>query len=61
MVAEFDRSPLTPEERERGLRAVTELKALHAKMLAERGGRPFSPPAWHLIREARAERSRDDG
>ncbi len=35
----------------------SELDQLRAKMLAERGGVPFSPPAWELINEARDERT----
>jgi hypothetical protein len=58
---ELDRSPLSPEEIERGLRIVAELRAKHAAMLAERDGRPFAPPAWVLIDEARDERTRQLG
>lgn len=57
----FDRTPLSEEERERGLRALAELREFHAKLLAERGGRPFSPPSWELINEARDERTRQLG
>lgn len=61
MAEQFDHSPLSREERERGLRVVAELRVLHARMLAERGGRPFSPPNWQLINEARDERTRQLG
>ena len=57
----IDRSPLSAEERERGLHALAELEALQAEMLAERDGRPFSPPNWQLIDEARDERTRQLG
>jgi excisionase family DNA binding protein len=49
--------PLTEEERERGLQALEELKALRREMLQRRGGKPF-PSSVELIREMREERSR---
>jgi len=49
--------PLTPEERERGLRAMQEAKALGERILRERNGVPFSP-SWEIINEFRDERSR---
>jgi excisionase family DNA binding protein len=48
--------PLTPEQRERGLRAMEEAKALSERILRERGGVPFSP-SWEIINEFRDERS----
>ena len=51
---------LTPEEKERGLAAMARLKALSDEILAERGGKPFSP-SWELLNEARDERSRQPG
>ncbi len=55
-----DRSPLSAEERERGLRIVAELRRLHAEMLAERNGRPFEP-AVAVLHEQRDERGRQLG
>ena len=52
------RARLTPEERERGLRAVAELRRLHAEIMAEREGRPFPVSATDLLHEAREERTR---
>jgi hypothetical protein len=51
---------LTPEEKQRGLDAMERLKALSDQILAERGGKPFSP-SWKLINEARDDRSRQLG
>ena len=51
---------LTPEEKQRGLEALDRMIALSDKILAERGGVPFSP-SWELINEARDERSRQLG
>jgi hypothetical protein len=51
---------LTPEERERGLAALERMKALSDEILAERGGKPFSP-SWALLNEARDERTRQLG
>lgn len=48
---------LTDEEVERRLAAIKEAQALRGRMLAERGGKPFSP-SWPLIRRAREERSK---
>ncbi len=47
---------LTPDEKARALKAIDEIERLRAEMLAERGGVPFSPPAWELLNEARDER-----
>lgn len=59
--AEFGRiRRLTPEEQQRGLEAMERMKALSDKILAERGGVPFSN-SWELINEARDERSRQLG
>lgn len=55
------RTRLTPEERERVLRLIEDLKASHVQAMAERNGQPCSPPAWQLINEARDERSRQLG
>jgi excisionase family DNA binding protein len=49
--------PLTPEERERGLRAMEEAQALSERILRERNGELFSP-SWEIINEFRDERSR---
>lgn len=48
--------PLTEAEVQRGLAALARSQELTARMLAERGGVPFSP-SWPLIREAREERA----
>lgn len=48
--------PLSDEEVRRGLAALKRSRELTARMLAERGGRPFDA-SWPLIREAREERS----
>jgi excisionase family DNA binding protein len=48
--------PLTPEQRERGLRAMAEARALREEMLRKRGGVPF-PESWELLNELRDERS----
>ena len=50
--------PLTPAERERGLRAIEELEGLSREMLKRRGGEPF-PPSWELLDQARDERTRE--
>jgi excisionase family DNA binding protein len=49
-------SPLTEEERQRGLQALAELKALRQQMLKRRGGRPF-PSSVEFIHKMRDERS----
>ena len=54
----LDRSPLSPEERERGRQALDRLLTFRDELLAERGGRPFEP-AWQAVAEARA--ALDDG
>lgn len=51
---------LTPEEQKRGLDALERMIALSDKIMARRGGEPFSP-SWELINEARDERSRQLG
>jgi hypothetical protein len=50
-------SPMTEEERRRGLAVLKELDALQEQMVAERGGQPF-PSSVELIEEMREERSR---
>ncbi len=52
---------LTPEQRERGLAAMARLRELNDELLAERGGRPFSPSSLELLDEARDERTRQLG
>jgi len=52
---------LTPEQRERGLAAIARLRELNDEIMAERGGRPFSPSALELLDEAREERTRQLG
>ena len=51
---------LTPDQRRRSLAAVEAAKRLQHELLAERGGKPFSP-SWELLNEARDERSRQLG
>lgn len=51
---------LTPEEKQRGLAALERMTALSDEIMAERGGKPFSP-SWELLNEARDERSRQLG
>ena len=48
---------MTPEEQERGLRALEELERYSDELLAERQGRLFEP-SWKLLEEAREERTR---
>jgi excisionase family DNA binding protein len=48
--------PLTDAEVQRGLAALKRAQEHTARMLAERGGKPFDP-SWPLIREARELRS----
>jgi len=50
-------SPLTEEERQRGLKALEELGMLRKQVLQRRGGQPF-PSSVEIIREMREERSR---
>ena len=50
---------LTPERIRRGLEAMDRLEERSKKILAERGGKPFTPEGWVLINEARDERSRE--
>jgi excisionase family DNA binding protein len=47
---------MTEEERERLRIWIEDMKKIHAEMLAERGGKPFSDST-ELINEARDERS----
>ena len=48
---------LTPEEQRRALAALERAERTQAKILADRGGEPFSP-SWELLNEARDERTR---
>jgi hypothetical protein len=48
--------PLSQEEVERGLQAMSEARQTRQRMVARRGGKPF-PSSWQLIREAREERA----
>ena len=57
----LDRSPLTPEERRRGLEAMDVANRLRQEILERRGGEPFTPESWVLLNESRDERSRDLG
>ncbi len=50
--------PLTPEERELGLRAAAEMERLGDELLRRRGGKLLSPP-WELINEERDRRIRE--
>lgn len=49
---------LTPEEQERGLRALAEMRRMRQELAAEHGG-AFTPEGWVLLNEAREERSRE--
>ena len=49
---------LTSEERERGLAALARLRQRHARLLAERGAKPFTPSSQDLLDEVREERTR---
>lgn len=49
---------LTTEEQRRGFEALARIERLQQKIMAARGGEPFSP-SWKLINEARDERSRE--
>ena len=55
----LDRSPLTAEERRRGLAAMDDADRLRQEILAQRGGQLFTPESWELLNESRDERSRD--
>jgi excisionase family DNA binding protein len=48
---------LTPEEKERALEAMDQLKELRKRIFEERGGKLF-PPSWETINEMRDERTR---
>ena len=48
---------MTPEEQRRGLAALEHARRLNEEILAERGGKPFSP-SWEIINEMRDERTR---
>ena len=48
--------PLTDEEQQQALAAVTASEEFQAQLLAKRGGTPFDA-SWPLIRAAREERS----
>jgi excisionase family DNA binding protein len=50
--------PLTPEEVERGLKAMREAFALSDAIMARRGGKPFTPSSAEIIRREREKRSR---
>lgn len=56
MQTSIDTTPLTDEERQRGLAALAELDALHERMLAARGVQPF-PSSVDDIHQMRDERS----
>lgn len=49
--------PLTPDEKERGLRALAELERMSREILERRGNTPFSSST-EIIREMREERTR---
>jgi len=53
--ADLQVESLTPEERERGLKAVEELARLREEDLTRRDGKPYSP-SWQLLDKARRER-----
>lgn len=57
MSAAFVVRPLTEEEVQRGLKALEQARASRTQMLVERNGKPLASSA-PLIRQARAERSR---
>jgi excisionase family DNA binding protein len=48
---------MTPEEQQRGLAALEHARRLNEEILAERGGKPFSP-SWEILNELRDERTR---
>jgi len=50
--------PLTPEERELGLRAAAEMERLGDELLRRRGGKLLSP-FWELINKERDRRIRE--
>jgi excisionase family DNA binding protein len=49
--------PPTEEERSRRLAALAEGREFARRLIDERGGKLFEPPAWVLINEARDERT----
>lgn len=56
MQTTIDTSPLTDEERQRGLDALAQLDAFQDRLLASRGGQPF-PSSVDVIQQMREERS----
>lgn len=56
--AAIEISPMTEEERRRGVAALKEIDDLQERMAAERGGQPF-PSSVKLIHKMREERSHD--
>ena len=50
--------PPTPEERERALAALADLRRLHQELLAARGGK-FFPSSVEVLRELRGEMGED--
>ena len=48
---------LTPEERQRGLEVMAEIKKAREADLARRGGKLY-PPSWEILAELRDERTR---
>lgn len=49
-------APLTAEEKARLAQTMEQAKALQARMLQRRGGKPLSP-SWKIIEEARRQRA----
>ena len=49
--------PLTVKEQKRALKAVQDAQRLQAEMLAQRGGKPFTP-SYSILDELRDERTR---
>ena len=47
----------TPEQIQRGLEALAHAEMINEEILAERGGKPFSP-SWEILNELRDERTR---
>lgn len=56
MQTTIDTSPLTDDERQRGLAALARLDAFQERLLASRGGQPF-PSSVDLIEQLRDERA----
>ena len=48
---------LSPEQQQRGFRALAELQRLHEEVRAQLGDRPLTP-SWEILAELRDERSR---